>query len=651
MNTPPNHHLLVVQSVPREQENLSALIGKLAEQKAVDPFNARQRLIGRGPNLLAQGSRKDLEPLGRLLNTHGFVCWIIPANRLYKVPSQLSGLHCGPEYLTLFTSVEKIRLQRGDRVMAVLADLSGSAVDKQLRRQMAGRIYNGTETVAALDDEDLYKVILRGAPVLDFYLFDGPGKVRNAVRVQAGRFDPSGLGERKQLSTAANLEEIVKLVREYAGTFMLSLDFGFANLPGCSLQKAAGEDLRLQRNNLQSLTRFGALLTEMTSAGPFSGASTSRDVTTSVSSGGRGDLEDVQGLLDEMRGEIPAKPAENLPGPSSSLPPPPDRPHFRRPSRTFWSLFAGSAGVGFYVFGENRIFWHLIYRYGIRPGIIPALLAGVCLWGGFYFLRLKRRVENTPTSRIRSLAMGLVEVQGRARRKFALVSPMTHLPCVYYRLRRYSRDRRNNWRLTSTTDSGHVPFYLEDNSGVVTVDPAKASIRTGYSQTGYGGPSDLFFTSAAHLDRDEKWVEDTIPEGTKLYILGEATENRLGHLPLREQLTLALRALKGNPEALGRYDEDGDGKISTEEWNRARRDVEEQLLHQNLNNREPDPDRKDRVVIRRPRRRSLPFILAETSSEAHLVRGYGLYSIPLFAGALVAVIWTVAMLADFLQIY
>jgi hypothetical protein len=658
MSAPDNQHLLIIQSVSAKHQGLSGLLQQLAGQSAIDPFIARQRLIGRGPNLLAKGSREQLEPIAGLVTGHELSCWLIAANRPHPAPVHLRGLRTGASSLTLFTSGEEMRLERGGRAMAVLADLSGNVVTKQLRREMAGKIFNGTENTSPLDDDELYRAILRGQPVLDIYLFDETGKARPAIRVLPGRFDPQGLGENKKLGAAANLEQVLNLVRDMAGAFTLSLDFGLVNLPGCHLQKA-DENLRMQRGNLESLARFGSLLTEMAAAGPFAPTpATGGADLLPFATNNPGDLAYVNEVLEEIRADNPSPaPSErgrSLPETDSasvSLPPPPDRSEAGNRGRVgIWSLLGGAAGTGLYLLADHPDFWKMIYRFGIRPGILPAVLSSACLWGGFHFLRLKRRVENTPTSRIRSVAMGLVEVQGRTLRKFSLVSPMTLLPCVYYRLRRFRRNNENEWRLTSTSDSGHVPFYLEDDSGVLTVNPAGAKISAGHKQTGYDNPSNLLFASSSGFDGDEKWVEEVIAEGTRLYVLGEATENRRTRPPLQEQLTLALRTLKRNRKALERYDADGDGAISAEEWNRARRDVEERLLHQNLGDRSPDLPLRDRVVIRRPRQRSLPFIVAETASEAHLVRSYGLYTVPLFGGALLAVLWTLAMLANFLQL-
>lgn len=118
---------------------------------------------------------------------------------------------------------------------------------------------------------------------------------------------------------------------------------------------------------------------------------------------------------------------------------------------------------------------------------------------------------------------------------------------------------------------------------------------------------------------------------------------------MRQRVIEALRELKKDPEALKRYDRDGDGQVCEQEWNEARRQVEEQLLHQSLQEKGRTLPQQDRVIIARPQQRSLPFIIAETLSEAHLTRSYGLYTLPLFGGALLTVVWTIVMLVKYLQ--
>lgn len=641
-------HLLVVDSVAAGSSELDSLLAELKEQPGIDTYLARQRLIGRGPNLLAEGNPTELTESASILTRRGWRCWLLPASSPLLMPTRLRSLKIETEALIFFTAGDEIVLQRGMAVVAVLADLSGSVIGKHLKHLMAQKVYNGIDRAQPIGDEELQQAILRAKPVLDLYLLDGAGKVQNALRVLPGRFDPKGLGEAASLSATINLQRILEQVQEYASPCTLALDFGLANLPGCRVEKAA-DGGPWEQHNLASLSRFGWLMTGLATAGH---QTIPTDIQNSSIVPSLGDVAYVGELIDELRDEMP--PAAEAAAPTANptpLPAPPLRPRRSGLSRPQWLSISGTAaGIGFFLALENTGAAQAIMRYGIRAGLLPAALSVALLWGGFHFLRLKRRVENTPTSKVRSLAMGLVEIHGQARRKYALVSPMSQSPCVYYRLRRYRKDRNNRWKLSSCSESGHVPFYLEDDTGRVIVDPQRATVRPRSRQQGLGGQQNLLMDKAHYIDHDEKWIEETIAEGTRLYILGQAIENSLGRPPLRQRVIEALRELKKDPAALKRYDRNGDGQICEQEWSEARSHIEEQLLHQSLRDQGRTLPQQDRVVIARPQQRSLPFIIAETPSEAHLSRSYGLYVLPLFAGAVLMVVWTVVMLVKYLQL-
>src|SRR5277367_7204011 len=70
------------------------------------------------------------------------------------------------------------------------------------------------------------------------------------------------------------------------------------------------------------------------------------------------------------------------------------------------------------------------------PWLWPALGAGAGLYffvRGFQLLQRKRLIMNTPSSKIRSAAMGLVEVSGLATGPYTLTAPITGVPCYFYR--------------------------------------------------------------------------------------------------------------------------------------------------------------------------------------------------------------------------
>src|SRR5437867_13388410 len=109
--------------------------------------------------------------------------------------------------------------------------------------------------------------------------------------------------------------------------------------------------------------------------------------------------------------------------------------------------------------GLTRARQHLIYD------LIAFLAGGGLIVFGFIVLRRKRLLENVPTSRIRSVAMGFAELAGRAKNRPPLAAPFSDIPCVYYRyLVEEERRRSRGGREWTTIDRGEStqPFYLQD---------------------------------------------------------------------------------------------------------------------------------------------------------------------------------------------
>ena len=108
---------------------------------------------------------------------------------------------------------------------------------------------------------------------------------------------------------------------------------------------------------------------------------------------------------------------------------------------------------------------------------------GACLglflfYRGFRLLQRKRLILNTPTSKIRSASLGLVEVNGLAVGPYTLNAPITGVPCFYYRtlaweLRKSGKNQE--WHQVAD-ESMHVPFYLDDNTGRLLVNPQGAEM-------------------------------------------------------------------------------------------------------------------------------------------------------------------------------
>jgi hypothetical protein len=95
---------------------------------------------------------------------------------------------------------------------------------------------------------------------------------------------------------------------------------------------------------------------------------------------------------------------------------------------------------------------------------------------GFRTLRTRRLIANTPTARIRSMAIGLVEINGRVEPRSALAAPFSGKPCAYWEVD-IAMQQRRGWSIVHRNQSGN-PFYLSDETGVALVYPHGSDCKT-----------------------------------------------------------------------------------------------------------------------------------------------------------------------------
>jgi hypothetical protein len=98
---------------------------------------------------------------------------------------------------------------------------------------------------------------------------------------------------------------------------------------------------------------------------------------------------------------------------------------------------------------------------------------------GFVLNHRKSLIESIPTSPIRSLAVGLVEVSGRAQPGRELLrAPFSGLPCVLFSYKVEARRESRNGARWETIAKGTSaePFFVQDQTGKVLVVPLNAQL-------------------------------------------------------------------------------------------------------------------------------------------------------------------------------
>ena len=162
---------------------------------------------------------------------------------------------------------------------------------------------------------------------------------------------------------------------------------------------------------------------------------------------------------------------------------------------------------------------------------------------GFITLSKKQLISNVPTSKIRSIAMGLVEVYGDAipENNGLFITPFSNRQCLYYNYKiqeRRGSGKRAHW-VTIRQETKINNFYIQDETGKVLLNPAGATVDVPFSFTYSSGllndpPAEvknflknenLSFEGFLGINKTMKFEEKAIFPNQKLYVLGEAADN------------------------------------------------------------------------------------------------------------------------------
>jgi hypothetical protein len=125
----------------------------------------------------------------------------------------------------------------------------------------------------------------------------------------------------------------------------------------------------------------------------------------------------------------------------------------------------------------------LLLRSSDRGGLtfycVVGICAGVYLFvQGFRLLQRRHLILDTPVSKIRSASMGMVELTGLAVGPYTMTAPITARPCYYHRtlVWEWRQSGKNKRWVKVAAESAHVPFFLDDNTAKVMIDPRGADL-------------------------------------------------------------------------------------------------------------------------------------------------------------------------------
>lgn len=289
--------------------------------------------------------------------------------------------------------------------------------------------------------------------------------------------------------------------------------------------------------------------------------------------------------------------------------------------------------------------------------LVLAAAALSCLWYAYKSWRDGRVIRDTPTSRVRSAAQGYVELDGRGALAPGVETrgPLTRLPCTWwsYRIEEARSSRRSRSWTTIERDTSSSVFWLDDGTGRCLVDPRGAQVFAAEKTVWYGSsrtPSVRLPDETSLLGRvfdrlvrgNFRYTEHRMSIGAPLYAIGAfRSVGGVSQVDVETATAQLLRDWKRDQSALlRRFDTNGDGLLSSVEWDAARAAAREEVQRTALH--QPETPRMN--VLSQPGD-GRSFLLASCDA-ANLTQRFWLRSLGGVAGFLLALVWLTWMLGQ-----
>jgi hypothetical protein len=183
--------------------------------------------------------------------------------------------------------------------------------------------------------------------------------------------------------------------------------------------------------------------------------------------------------------------------------------------------------------------------------LVGLLLSLLVLGLAFRAGRRRRLVENLPTSKTTGVFIGLVELKGTAESAGPLTSYLAEQPCVDYQWsvdehwsrtvtesytdsngKSQTRTRHESGWTTVASGGELIPFYLQDDCGVILIRPEGAKLEpVEMFDESVGLGDSLYYAkgpggAVSDSDHRRRFVERGIPLHSQLYIMGQARERQ-----------------------------------------------------------------------------------------------------------------------------
>ena len=637
-------------------------IHEVCEITGMDAYTVRQKLTGASIDVLCVGNDiPRLEGVTRSLLTAGYRAALVNKNELTQdkgyrraVTAHLESNSTGEDTFFDANNTEVFHWNRSTRLLLVVGSIAPEKYGTS--KTLIASLYGASSVSHNLQHNRLTDISKR-QPALALLADDDS----SPLLIDGAMFNYECLGERKTYSQAQNFLALLDSLQSASSpeSVVVDTDFGLKRLPVGRL----ASNPRSKADTMTLLALYARLVRILGRHGFYNAPSQPSQAATNNRTT---PIEPINGAPITPIGAI-APDVSAGPGVGShrsslqqtvsagrsleaTLPPPPPSP--QRRFRDILSLpgivtYLGefsSLGLtsAFALVTVAVVFTSTSQQSALMFHLFAVILGALYCTIALILMKRKGAISRLATSRIRSMPMGVVEVNGTAMQKYALKAPYSLADCIYYNYRVMERTKQkiasdagtDAWRVTNHGNSGHVPFYVEDDTGKILVNP-KGAVISG-AQTNEYTSSFAAMLSGSATQPNRRIIETIIPAGAELYIIGFAKPNSQAPDDRKQAYRRRLKALKSDPVAMAQYDSDGDGSISFDEWAVAKAELDNQLLAEQIS---ADKD-NDKVVIERHPGHGVFYI--SDKKESDILSSYR-WKVPLFGaigfGLLVKGLW------------
>ncbi|MDH4226425.1 MAG: hypothetical protein OEV59_01530 [Deltaproteobacteria bacterium] len=592
---------LAVRPVSAEPAIVETRLDELANLTGLNKADIKHRLTGTSPRVLHTATDgKELARIASALRSNKYPAVVIHKREIKAGPAPIAAKSMKDEggVISLLDINGKTLLSLDKTSRCVVALTAKKIEDLRQARFMAVT----SRGKASISEEDLLRFIFAMHPVMTIFTAGSD----TPIEIDSTRFNFTSLEGENKGAASQNFPVILGKIKSRVALLLLDTGFGATSLPF------------LPDETIKSFPLYSRFIFLCAKGGLFA------EIKSTVEIKGQSHIAALGGLFmigPLVTGKMDAKTAQQQPIPGSASIAEKITAQQGAAPQTAAAGGAMEAAVAIlpeaviverpgifslkgYVLSRApwaapfmRSTWYALWSainisiatlslaiafQGEEPAIaLPGVISlGLLMFShSLVLMKRKRDFENCPTSKIGTMPMGEVEVQGTARMRYLLKAPFSLVECVHFRYEVYKVVRSNKSTrevLVESGYSGNVPFIIEDESGTTQVLPKGALLHAGFKST-YSG-SQYQQLLAARMITGDKIVETIVTPGTNLYVKGYAHRRKSSAEEKTKKRLAKLQELKADPMKMAKFDKDNDGKLNSSEWDTAVKHLDDELM-------------------------------------------------------------------------